>query len=368
MHIPFCRSKCRYCGFYSAPYEGVLSFAYCDALALQIDSLEGEFRTIYIGGGTPTVLDLGQLRKILFSLRKFSGISFEFTIEANPESLTAEKLSLFLDEGVNRISIGVQSFDNSKLKKLGRLHDDSGAVEAVAKAEKSGFRNIGIDLIFGVWDESIPSWKKDLKIAAGLPVTHISCYGLTYEPHTSIKECLKDGSITPLPEERSADMYDLAISYLADKGFAQYEISNFSKPGFQCRHNHTYWNNDPYTGLGPSAVSYSGSVRIENIRDVPEYVEKVRSGESLFGSSEKLSPEERAKETAAVKIRTMEGIDFDWFRKKTLFELPDLEREALPKLIADGLIEQSSPCSAAEGVRLTRKGVLFCDTVSGAFL
>ena len=313
-------------------------------------------------------MDLEPLKKIFLSLRKFSNKAIEFTIEANPESLTTEKLSLFLDEGVNRISIGAQSFDNSKLKKLGRLHDGPCAMEAVAKARKSGFKNIGIDLIFGVWDEVLPAWKDDLKIAADLPITHISCYSLTYEPGTPIKECVKNGSIIPLPEEKSADMYNLAISYLADKGFAQYEISNFSRPGFCCKHNYAYWNNDPYTGLGPSAVSYADGVRRENIPDVAGYIDKVRSGLQPAGSSEKLSPEERAKETAAVKIRTMEGIDFDWFRKKTLFELPDLERRVLPKLIADGLIEQSKPGPAGQGVRLTRKGILFCDTVSSAFL
>jgi len=313
-------------------------------------------------------LDLESLKKIFLSLRKFSNKAIEFTIEANPESLTMDMLSLFLDEGVNRISIGIQSFDNSKLKRLGRIHDDFCAVEAVAKARKIGFKNIGIDLIFGVWDEAVLAWKDDLKKAADLPITHISCYGLTYEPGTSIKKSVKNGSIVPLAEEKSADMYNLAISYLADKGFAQYEISNFSKPGFCCKHNYAYWDNDPYTGLGPSAVSYAGGVRRENIPDVSEYIDKVRSGLEPVGSSEKLSPEETAKETAAVKIRTMEGIGFDWFKKKTLFELPDLERKVLPKLIADGLIEYSKVSLAAVAVRLTHKGILFCDTVSSAFL
>jgi oxygen-independent coproporphyrinogen III oxidase len=273
-----------------------------------------------------------------------------------------------LDEGVNRISIGVQSFENSKLKRLGRLHDGPCALEAVAKAQKSGFKNIGIDLIFGVWDETVPAWKNDLRIAADLPIAHISCYGLTYEPGAPIKEYVKNGSITPLDEEASADMYDLAISYLADKGFEQYEISNFSKPGFQCRHNYTYWNNDPYASLGPSAVSYADGVRMENVPDVFKYIDKVKSGLQPVGSSEKLSPLNRAKETAAIKIRTMEGISFDWFRKKTGFELPDLEREALPKLIEYGLIEQSNSFLPSKGVHLTRKGILLCDTVSSAFL
>ncbi len=163
-------------------------------------------------------------------------------------------------------------------------------------------------------------------------------------------------------------MYGLAISYLADRGFAQYEISNFSKPGFCCRHNFTYWNNDPYTGLGPSAVSYEHGMRRENMPGVPEYIEKVRSGIQPAASGERLSPENRAKETAAVKIRTIEGIDLDWFKMKTGFELPDLERAVLPKLTTDGLIEHLEAGLGAQVVRLTRKGILFCDTVSSAFL
>jgi len=313
-------------------------------------------------------LEIESLKKILTSLRKFSKRSVEFTIEANPESLTADKLSLFLDEGVNRISIGVQSFNSAKLKRLGRLHDDTSALKAVEKASKAGFKNISIDLIFGIWDETLPEWKDDLRKAVDLPIEHISCYSLTYEPGTFIKECVKNGSITMLPEESSADMYELAISYLADKSFAQYEISNFSRRGSSCKHNYTYWNNDPYTGLGPSAVSYADGVRTENLSDVSEYVDKVRAGLRPIGSSEKLSPEDRAKETAAVKIRTMDGIDLDWFRKKTGFELPLLAREVLPRLIEDGLIEETRSGLAVIAVRLTSRGILFCDTVSSAFL
>ncbi len=313
-------------------------------------------------------MDAESLKKILLSLRKFSKRSVEFTIEANPESLTADKLSLFFDEGVNRISIGAQSFNNAKLKRLGRLHDDASAMNAVRNASKAGFKNISIDLIFGTWEETLPEWKDDLIKAAGLPITHISCYSLTYEPGTFIKECVKNGSIIMLPEEISADMYKLAISYLADKGFAQYEISNFSKPGYICKHNYTYWNNDPYIGVGSSAVSYADGVRSENIHDVSDYIDKVNAGLDTTVSSEKLSPQEMAKETAAVKIRTMDGIDLDWFRKKTGFELPLLEREALSGLIEDGLIEEKKSGLSVVAIRLTSKGILFCDTVSSAFL
>lgn len=309
------------------------------------------------------------LKNILRPLRAFSKKSAEFTIEANPESLTSDKLSLFLDEGVNRISIGVQSFDDSKLNKLGRIHDDRTALKAVESAVRSGFKNVSIDLIFGVWDESLSAWKKDLEIAASLPVTHISCYGLTYEEGSQIGDLVKAGAIVPLEEETSADMYRSAISYLAGRGFAQYEISNFSKSGFMCRHNLAYWNNDPYIGLGPSAVSYIDGVRQENIADTAAYIEKAATLDGAARSSERLSPEASAKEAAAVKIRTIEGIDFDWFKKKTGFEFQALEEKALAKLTKEGLVEYGVD-SAGEynNIHLTPRGILLCDIVSGEFL
>jgi oxygen-independent coproporphyrinogen-3 oxidase len=321
-----------------------------------------------MGGGTPSVLDFKYLEKLLLSLRRFSKKSAEFTIEANPESLTMDMLSLFLSEGVNRISIGVQSFDNAKLKKLGRIHDCAMAVDAVKNAARAGFVNISVDLMFGVWSEEIPTWKEDLARAAGLPVTHISCYSLTYEEGAPIRAAVKNGSLIPLEEEAAADMYNLAISDLADRGFRQYEISSFSKPGFSCKHNLSYWDNNSYTGLGPSAVSYTDGVRREFVSDVSEYIDKVRSGVQPVRSSEKLPPKARAKETAAVKIRTMEGIDLDWFKLKTGYEFLDLESGTIPKLMEDGLVEYKRSGSGIKGLRLTNKGILFCDSVSSAFL
>jgi len=282
--------------------------------------------------------------------------------------MTPDKLSLFFNEGVNRISIGVQSFDNTKLKKLGRIHDYAMAVKAIEEARKAGFKNIGIDLMFGVWSEELLSWKTDLSKAVSLPITHISCYSLTYEKGTPIKESVKNGSIIPIEEDIAADMYNLAISNLALHGFKQYEISSFSKPGFSCKHNLNYWNNDPYIGLGPSAVSYADGVREESVSNVSEYIKKIACGNKPISSSEKLSPQERAKETAALKIRTMDGIDFDWFKTKTGYEFTDLENEAMPKLMEDGLVEYKITGSAMKGLRLTSKGILFCDTVSSAFL
>jgi oxygen-independent coproporphyrinogen-3 oxidase len=281
--------------------------------------------------------------------------SSEFTIEANPESLSAEKLDLFLDNGVNRISIGIQSFNDTKLKMLGRIHDDKSGKKAVALAHKKGFRNISIDLIFGVCQEKPESWKKDLKCAADLPVKHISSYCL---------DCKK----IETKEEEAADMYEYAMDFLNKKGFRQYEISNFTKDGYASRHNLNYWNNDPYIGLGPSAVSYIGGKREENTADIADYLKRFSRGEPLTESIEKLKDTDSAKETAAIKIRTMEGIDFKWFKDKTGLDFQSLEQAALPKLLEDGLVEYIKTKDGFSAVALTCKGILFCDIVSSAFL
>jgi len=263
-------------------------------------------------------------------------------------------LSLLFDRGVNRISIGAQSFDDAKLKRLGRIHDSSRAKRCIESAHKKGFKNISLDLIFGVREETLKDWKRDLKVAVGLPVKHISCYALDCKELEA-----SDGA---------AELYEYTMDYLPQKGFVQYEISNFSKDGYACKHNLNYWNNDPYAGLGPSAVSYIGGKREENIPDILRYIKNARSGRTVVFSGEKLDKVRRAKETAALKIRTMEGIDFEWFRQKTGMGLLKLEKEELPRLMEESLIEYIINKDTRAGVRLTRKGILFCDIVSGAFV
>lgn len=288
---------------------------------------------------------------MLGALKTYSCHAKEFTIEANPESLDEDKLSLFFNEGVNRISIGVQSFNDNKLKRLGRIHDAADAIKAIELSKKY-FNDISIDLIFGVSSETLEGWKDDLKEAVSFPVDHISCYGLTH-----------DKDLKPTYEETMAEMYKYSISYLEDEGFKQYEISNFSKPGHRCRHNMNYWDGGPYKGLGPSAVSYLNGSREENIASVEEYIRMVNDKRSPVASKESLSPDRRAKELAAIKIRTNEGIGLKWFKDKTGFDLLGLEKEAISKLAEDGLIEYNDKC-----VKLAKKGLLFCDVVSSAFL
>ncbi|MCX5686985.1 MAG: radical SAM family heme chaperone HemW [Candidatus Omnitrophica bacterium] len=368
IHIPFCGRRCVYCNFYSSIYDKDTASSYIDALAAQAEKIERPPSTIYIGGGTPTVLDTLLLERLVKCLRRFSKEALEFTFEANPESLDADKLRMLSGYGVTRLSIGIQSLDENKLKKLGRLHTLAKARESVALAESAGFKNISVDLIFGVWGEKMKIWKRELEEVVLLPITHVSCYELTYERGTPLFAALANKSLAPLEDDVTAEMYEAAIELLSLRGFKQYEVSNFAKSGFECKHNLNYWENNPYIGLGASAVSYMDGVRSKFISDAKVYTRRFREGRPLVESSEKLSPIRRAKETAAIKIRTRTGIDFKWFKDRTGYDLRELERNALPKLIEDGLIKHKKDGDIITGIVLKRKGFLFCDTVSAELL
>jgi oxygen-independent coproporphyrinogen-3 oxidase len=344
IHIPFCRKKCGYCDFYSRPYsEGSVSL-YIDILCRQIKDLKNSFRTIYIGGGTPTVLSVDLWAKLLKSLKKFTRSGLEFTIEANPESLDEAKVKLFKAQGVNRLSIGVQSLFDKKLKQLGRIHSAQDAVAKVLLAKNNGFNNLNADFIFGLAGESLDGWKKELRQIVKLPLKHISLYALTYSEVAS--------------EEITSRIYKYNQSYLPKKGFRHYEVSNFSKKGYESQHNLNYWDNSSYLGLGPSAVSYHQGLRQKNIADLGKYLQK-----QTIASKEELSPLKRAKETAALKIRTSQGIDFKWFKKQTGFDFKKLEAEALEGIRGQGLVKY-----AKTKVYLTAKGFLFSDAVSRALV
>lgn len=341
---------------------------YVEAIVRQVGRLEGRFDTVYIGGGTPTALDAGELERLLRALGKNISEDTEFTVEANPESLDAVKLKMLPGLGVNRLSIGLQSLDDRKLKRLGRIHNAAKGADAVAMAAKAGFANISADLIFGVWDETPEGWAGELESVSRLPLAHISAYSLTYEKKTPLFAALRNKSVSPIDDGLVAAMYEAAIDRLALRGFKQYEVSSFAKEARECRHNISYWQNNPYIGLGASAVSYIDGVRSKNVSDVREYIKRCESGASLAESEEKLSPVRRAKETAAVKIRTREGIGFDWFRAKTGYDFLKLESKAVEPLVADGLLKYVRSGDSVTGVALKHKGFLFCDTVSSALL
>lgn len=369
IHIPFCRQKCPYCDFYSLIYDNELVSSYVKVLIQQIAAIDNSFTTVYIGGGTPSVLSLALLKALLKSLRNISQRVEEFTIEANPESLDKDKIKLFLDNGVNRLSLGVQSLLDVKLKRLGRIHSVDKSKESILLAKKEGFKNISADVIFGLSEESSESWAKELEEVVSLPLNHISVYSLTYEKNTLFFKDLQKKKIKPLDESVVVDMYKLAMDYLPKKGFKQYEVSNFSKRGFICQHNCNYWQNKPYLGLGPSAVSFLQGARLKNPKAVKDYIAKVSKGSNPAVFVEKLSPLRHAKETAALKIRTREGIDFFWFKKECNFDFLEIEAKVLTKLIRDRLLKyKRSSAGKKAGIFLTKKGFLFADTVASYFL
>lgn len=371
IHIPFCRRKCDYCDFYSIAHDAKLAGSYIDVLIDQVSSLEGGLSTVYIGGGTPTVISGRDIGRLLLAIsRKLSGGSrTEFTVEANPESLDEDKVGVLLKGGVNRISIGVQSLRDEKLRRLGRIHDARRARESVIAASRLGFGNMTIDLMFGVPGETIKDWLAEIDLAARLPITHISCYSLTYEKGTPLFRALKDEEFLPPDEALSGAMYRRAIGALSKNGFSQYEISSFARGArFRSRHNMNYWNGGDYAGLGAGAVSYAGGVRASNIPDVAEYVRRYKAGESLVSSSEKLSAKRSAREKAAVRIRTIDGIDSKWFHKTTGYDLFSLEGDAIKGLIESGLVVYKKKRGSITGIRLTGKGIPLCDTVSAGLL
>jgi oxygen-independent coproporphyrinogen-3 oxidase len=368
IHIPFCRKKCPYCDFYSVEYDSRTASSYIDALKKQLDRLGCTFLTIYIGGGTPSILDAPLWEKLFSGLRKKVLPTTEFSIEVNPESLDREKLKLFRDHSVNRLSIGVQSFSDKKLELLGRVHTASQGRKAILLAKEAGFINIGIDCIYGVWHETLDEWRLELKEIVRMPVTHVSLYSLTYENSTPLYIQVQSKKIIPLDEEAVAEMFRCNMEYLQKNQFCHYEVSNYAREGYECRHNINYWNNNSSLGLGAGAVSYINGRRCKNISDLSKYIKGVFENSSVSEACENLSDLERARETAALKIRTKKGIDFAWFKNQTGFDFLPLQEEVLGELLEKDLIVYKYDNGLISGIQLTPSGFLFCDAVSSSLV
>ncbi|MCK4810062.1 MAG: radical SAM family heme chaperone HemW [Candidatus Omnitrophica bacterium] len=364
IHIPFCKRKCPYCDFYSIGYDRELAVEYVNDLSEQIKKINYRIRTVHIGGGTPTVLEPVLLRKLLDALSKILKRSRENTVEVNPESLTREKLDLFRNYGLNRISIGVQSINDDKLKFLGRLHDSRQALTAVQNSRKAGFRNISVDLIYGLPGESLKNWKSEIKEISRLPVKHISCYSLGCEPGTRFYKFKKR-----ISDQEVAGMYIFNMRFLPERGFFQYEVSNFSFKTFESLHNLNYWQGGDYLGLGPSAASFLKGERLKNIADIKEYLKRIRDKKDYISYRERLNPLKRAKEFAALSIRTKKGINVLDFKRKTGFDFFRVQEKAqLEKFKDKGLIKLSKKDNIIHKIFLTEKGFLFCDEVSSEFI
>lgn len=317
VHVPFCRRKCHYCDFCSVSYDNGLAERYFDALLKEIALTDTDevIDTVYIGGGTPSVVDADKIAKVLLALnRKFDYRPAEVSIECNPESLTTDKLDAYLQAGINRISIGVQSLNDTALKAVGRLHDSARAIAAV-KLAKSRFENVSCDLILGLPYDSVTSVKESVDTLVGLGITHISCYGLKVEDNTKLSKMVNKGLILPTDDEQ-ADIYDCIFDTTTKLGFLRYEVSNFARAGYECRHNLGYWRRENYIGFGAAAHSLCDAARYNNYYDIERYINALSKGVLPRENFANLSADDEEFETIMLALRLSGGLDVVTFNER----------------------------------------------------
>lgn len=347
VHIPFCTAKCRYCGFYSVPVIGQDVPCLMKTLLKELDSykLPKDFaHTIYIGGGSPTCLPDEQLFYLISKIAARVGIPTEFTIEANPSQVNTATLSVLHSLGVNRLSVGAQSFNKSELAFLGRPYTPEDITRAISDARAAGFTNISLDLIFAIPGQTPETWRDTLLAAIDLGIEHISAYSLSYEAGTPLYKQLESGQLQKVDEETDRAMYEMAIEMLGKAGIVQYEISNFARMGFECRHNLVYWANRPWVGIGPAAASYWQGTRTTNISDIAAYVNAIESGQRPFIETETETPNtiETACQTAVLNLRRIIGINLKEFQNQTGFDALKLFAEPIARYKKLGLIAVDS--------------------------
>ena len=369
VHVPFCETKCGYCDFYSVPLGDRATAPLVRAIVAELEqrdsSVTGPFQTIFVGGGTPTLLPLYDMKTLFGRLADIAPRDqvIEFTTEANPATVDDAKVRLLADCGVNRISFGGQSFHQRELDMLERLHNPADIEPGVRLARAGGMGQVNLDLIFGIPGQTLASWRESLHRAVDLGVDHLACYGLTYEQDTPLTSQMRQGLITPCDNDLEADMYLLAIELLESCEFEQYEISNFAKSGCQCRHNLIYWNNQPYLGIGPSAASYIGGARFKNVPHIDTYIDDLEHGRDPWREQERLTGIDLAGETAMMQLRLNRGIDISQFEAQVGLNPLELYREQITSYTASGLLE-----STPSRICLTAAGRLVADRVIRGFL
>lgn len=361
LHVPFCAYQCGYCDFAVAVGQDHLRALYVEALTLELQTL-GEpqsVQTIFVGGGTPTYLTCEQLEQLLKAINSWLPLTpgGEFSIEATPESLDDAKVAVLAAHGVNRVSLGAQSFQPHLLRVLERIHQPADVPRAVACARRR-IPQVSLDLIFGVPGQTLLDWDHDLQAALALQPDHVATYGLTYEKGTRLWKQRRRGQVRALEDEIELSLYEHAMETLEQASFEQYEISNFARPGCRCRHNQVYWANEAYFGFGVGAARYVMGRRELNVRDTRLYLRRVLAGESPTWQSEELSPAERACETLALQLRRTDGIERTAFREQTGFDLDALVGPGLAHHAALGLL-----CDDGQRVRLTRRGRCVADAL-----
>lgn len=371
IHVPYCRRKCLYCDFYSGGSRIADYAGYVDAVLSELDERREELRhdvtSVYLGGGTPSLLPVAEMRRLVEVVRSVVGQKWrveEFTLEINPDDVTPSAVDSWLGIGVNRFSLGVQSLDDAVLRRIGRLHDSRSALDALDILQ-SRCGNISVDVMFGIPGQDMESWRDTLSGLVERHPTHVSCYSLMYEPSTAMTLLRDEGRIKEAPEELSVEMYRHMREYLERHGYEAYEISNFALPGYRSRHNSSYWAGCPYVGLGPSAHSYDGERRRSaNPADLKLYLdiygrkgtEGRPSGRKWERVVETLSDEERLDEYILTRMRTAEGIDIEDFGSKFHPETKARLLKNARKGLGEGMLEIND-----EHLRLTPDGIMVSD-------
>ncbi len=380
IHIPFCLKRCIYCDFVSGTYDPEKADAYIRALTHELTNIPNEtpFSSLFIGGGTPTALSSEALSRLLtFIFNRFDFQNNETTIEANPGTLDKDKLQTLYSHGINRLSIGVQSFNSDELAFLGRIHSPEEAEQAVKMARLAGFKNIGIDLLYGFPGQEIGTWKETLKKAVALEPHHISAYELIVEEGTDLYLMLKNVQTAGRPtltrsvlnEEQIIDMFNHTVDYLIAKGYDHYEICNFSYPGYPCRHNLNYWDRGDYYGAGIGAHSFINGERFYNTDKLDTYIKAMSENKTAVNGSELISADSALSEALFLGLRKTAGVSIESLSKEHSINIMSTYGQEIKKLLDDGLIESvASSCSYETDLRLTRKGLLLSNEVFKKFI
>lgn len=370
IHIPFCISKCHYCEFNSYPGMESIFAQYTQALITEIENIPQPsparpLETVYFGGGTPTLLPADYLLDILSAVRASFRLAddAEITLEANPGTVDETKLAQLRRDSFNRLSVGVQSFDDEFLAKIGRAHSREQAIEAYHAARRAGFGNIGIDLIFALPGQTLDHWRSSLDTAISLGCEHVSLYELTIEEGTRFAEMCAQGKLDLPDEDLQTDMYEMAISKLTQAGFEHYEVSNFARPGYRSRHNQVYWRNEPYYGFGAGATSCVDGTRARRLADPRAYITAVCSESDAIESSEHLAGRAILAETIIQGLRMLDGIDVSAIDSAYCTDLALEFETEIARLKQRGLLEE------IDGhFRVTHQGLLLLNDVAGEFV
>jgi oxygen-independent coproporphyrinogen-3 oxidase len=374
IHLPFCPSICTYCDFAVERYSTSRSEIYLNALekelSIRIHQLlpNGRFapKTIFLGGGTPSAFSHSEMKRFFDILERNVDTSSvaEFSIEANPGTVDSEKLELLLKHGVNRISFGVQSFQGHLLQLLGRVHGSRHGPEAVRLARSAGFKNVAIDLMHGLPNQSREDLRRDLEEAIALNVDHISAYGLIYEDGTPIKTAVERGVLKTLTPEEEAAHYLQIVDTLEAAGYRHYETSNYAREGCESMHNLIYWRNEAYLGVGVSAASFIDFARTVNDKSMEGYMRAALADGNAIVSSEKLSPQARAREALVLELRLRRGVDRNEFRERWGCDPLEENAAALERMMSEGLMERLPN----DRIRISRKGLPVADGIMSDFV